>query len=232
MRLRILTLPLLLVSVMPAAAQQPPQSPVNGSAVFDRACASCHQAGQTAVPPPDAIRALAPEAIVNSLTIGKMAVQGAGLTPAERSAVAQFLTGRTPAAAATASSTSNRCTAAAPALDPAGGTSWMGWGNDPTNSRFAAQGGLTAADLPRLKLKWAFWYDGATSARVQPAMAGGKLFAASDNAELHALDPKTGCTYWTFKAESGVRSALTVGSYTAAGRTGYDVFFGDQRANA
>jgi polyvinyl alcohol dehydrogenase (cytochrome) len=232
MRLRILTLPLLLVSVMPAAAQQPPQSPVNGSAVFDRACASCHQAGQTAVPPPDAIRALAPEAIVNSLTIGKMAVQGAGLTPAERSAVAQFLTGRAPAAAATTSSTSSRCAAAAPAVDPAGGPSWMGWGNDPANSRFAPQGGLTAADLPKLKLKWAFGYEGATSARVQPAMAGGKLFAASDNAELHALDPKTGCTYWTFKAESGVRSALTVGPYKAAGRTGYAVFFGDQRANA
>ena len=108
----------------------------------------------------------------------------------------------------------------------------MSWGNDASNSRFAPQGGVTAADLPRLKLKWAFGFEGITSARVQPAMAGGKLFVASDNAELNALDPKTGCAYWTFKAEFGVRSALAVGQYRSAGQVGYAVFFGDQRANA
>jgi polyvinyl alcohol dehydrogenase (cytochrome) len=231
MRYTIPTLALLLVTTPPAAAQQPAAQQSNGSAVFERACATCHQAGQTAVPPPDVLRALAPEAIVNSLTNGKMAVQGAALTAAERSAVAQFLTGRAPVAAA-ASVATNRCTAATPTADPAQGPAWMAWGNDATNSRFAPQGGLTAAQLPNLKLKWAFGYNGATSARVQPAMAGGKLFAASDNAELHALDPRTGCTYWTFKAESGVRSALTVGPYKTAGRSGYAVFFGDQRANA
>jgi polyvinyl alcohol dehydrogenase (cytochrome) len=63
-------------------------------------------------------------------------------------------------------------------------------------------------------------------------MAGGKLFAASDNSELHALDPKTGCAYWAFKAEVGVRSGITVGPYKSAGQTRYAVFFGDQKANA
>ena len=231
MRLRILTLPLLLIPAMPAAAQQPAAPQSNGAAVFERACANCHQPNQTTVPPPDALRALAPEAIVNSLTNGKMSVQGASLTAAERSAVAQFLTGRA-AAAAASGGIANRCAGAAPTLDPARTPGWMGWGNDAANSRFAAQGGLTAADLPRLKLKWAFGYDGATAARVQPAMAGGRLFVASDNAELHALDPKTGCTYWTFRAESGVRSGLTVGPYRDGGVAGYAVYFGDQRANA
>jgi polyvinyl alcohol dehydrogenase (cytochrome) len=108
----------------------------------------------------------------------------------------------------------------------------MAWGNDTSNSRFAPQGGLTATDVPKLKLKWAFGYAGITTARVQPAMAGGKLFVASDNAELNALDPKTGCVYWTFKAEFGVRSALTVGPYKNGAQTGYAVFFGDQKANA
>ena len=126
-----------------------------------------------------------------------MAVQGAALTAAERVAVAQFLTGRAPAAAST------RRAEPLHGRDADGrsgaGPRWMAWGNDATNSRYAPQGGLTAADLPRLKLKWAFAYDGATSARVQPALAGGKLFAASDNGELHALDPKTGCTYWTYQ---------------------------------
>jgi len=237
--LRSLTVAFLLAGAGTAAAQQPqpqPQrqsEPVAGDAVFARVCATCHQTGQTAVPPPEALRALSPEAIVNSLTIGKMTVQGAGLSAAERNAVAQFLTGRAPAAAAaSASRAANMCSAATPTADPMQGPRWMAWGNDATNGRYAAQGGLTAVDLPRLKLKWAFGYEGASSARVQPALAGGKLFAASDNAELHALDPKTGCTYWTFKADAGVRSALTVGPYRSGGATRYAVFFGDQRANA
>ena len=93
-----LALIVVIATAGPAAAQQPAAAQPNGSAVFDRACASCHQPGQTATPTPEALRAFAPEAIVNSLTNGKMSVQGAGLSPAERAAVAQFLTGRAPSA--------------------------------------------------------------------------------------------------------------------------------------
>ena len=118
MRLKSVLLALSL-AVPVAATAQPPQPPA-GDAVFARACASCHQAGQTAVPPPDALRAYTPEAIVNALTNGKMAVQGATLTTAERVAVAQFLTGRTFAASARRS---NQCTAATPTTDPLQGPS-------------------------------------------------------------------------------------------------------------
>ena len=79
-------------------------------------------------------------------------------------------------------------------------------------------GGLTAADLPKLKLKWAFGYAGVDAARAQPTIAGGRLFVASENGEVHALDPKTGCTYWTYKAQAGVRTALSVGPYKTAAR--------------
>ena len=216
------------VAQQPAAAGQP-----DGAATFKRACASCHEMAQTGVPSLDTLRSLAPEAIVTALTNGKMAVQGAGLTIAEHRAVAQFLTGRAPTVPTTSTAIVNQCKAATPTTDPGRGPSWMGWGGpDATNNRFVPKGGVTAADLPKLKLKWAFAYDGAASARVQPALAGGKLFVASDNGQLHALDPKTGCTYWTYRAESGVRSPLTVGAYKSAGRSGYAVLFGDQRATA
>jgi polyvinyl alcohol dehydrogenase (cytochrome) len=214
----------------PAAPAAPVQ--VDGAAVFTRACASCHQAGQAGVPTMDALRAFTPEAIVNALTNGKMSAQGATLSVAERASIAQFLTGRAPVAA---SSIANRCTTPTPTIESTrglAGMNWTSWGNDAANSRYAPANGLTAADLPRLKLKWAFGYDGATTARPQPAMAGGKVFVGSDNAEVHALDPRTGCAYWTFKAEVGVRSGLTVGPYRSGGQTKYAVFFGDQRANA
>jgi polyvinyl alcohol dehydrogenase (cytochrome) len=136
-----------------------------------------------------------------------------------------------PAATVANQTISNRCTAPTPTADPTRGPAWTSWGNDSANSRYAPQGGLTGADVPKLKLKWAYGFQGITTARVQPALAGGKLFVGSDNAELNALDPKTGCVYWTFKAEFGIRSALTVGPYRRAGQVGYAVFFGDQRAN-
>jgi polyvinyl alcohol dehydrogenase (cytochrome) len=43
---------------------------------------------------------------------------------------------------------------------------------------------------------------------------------ASENGEVHALDPKTGCTHWTYKALGGVRTGLTVGPYKTATASG------------
>src|SRR5439155_29564 len=43
----------------------------------------------------------------------------------------------------------------------------------------------------------------------------------------------TGCTYWTFRAQAGIRSAIAIGPYKpAAGGTRYAAYFGDGRANA
>src|SRR5918993_4821858 len=77
----------------PAPAAAPPAA-VNGQAVFDRACASCHVEGSSA-PAPAALRQFTPEAILNALVNGKMAVQGSSLSEAERRAVAEFVTAKT-----------------------------------------------------------------------------------------------------------------------------------------
>jgi polyvinyl alcohol dehydrogenase (cytochrome) len=211
-----------------ASAQQPP----DGAATFNRACANCHREGQNTAPTPTVLRQLTPEGIVNSLTNGRMQVQGASLSDAERRAIAQFLTGRVPAASSAPAAVVNKCTTSPAMSDAATTAGWNGWGNGVANTRFAANAGLTAADLPRLKLKWAFGYAGVNAARAQPTIAGGRLFVASENGEAHALDPKTGCTHWTFKAEAGIRTGLSVGPYKTASGTGQAVFFGDVKANA
>ena len=176
------------------------------------------------------LRQLTPEGILNALTQGRMQVQGSTLSEGERRAVAEYVAGRPLATATTA--VPNRCTTAPPMADASASPGWNGWGNGPANTRFAANGGLTAADLPRLKLKWAFGYAGVNAARAQPTIAGGRLFVASENGEAHALDPKTGCTYWTFRAQAGIRTGLTVGPYKNASGSGQAVYFGDVRANA
>jgi polyvinyl alcohol dehydrogenase (cytochrome) len=211
-----------------ASAQQPP----DGAATFTRACATCHREGVDTAPTPTVLRQLTPEGIVNSLTNGRMQVQGASLSDAERRAIAQFLTGRAPAASTSPAVVVNKCTTSPAMSDAATTPGWNGWGNGVANTRFATNAGLTAADLPRLKLKWAFGYAGVNAARAQPTIAGGRLFVASENGEAHALDPKTGCTHWTFKAEAGIRTGLSVGPYKTASGSGQAVFFGDVKANA
>src|SRR4030095_15759747 len=120
MRFIIVVLAIFLTVGLAGTAQQAqaPQAQANGNAVFDRSCASCHRAGEKEVPPPELLRTLTPEAIVNALTIGKMSAQGASLSVAERAAVAQFLTGRAPAVTAVANQPANRCTASTPTADP------------------------------------------------------------------------------------------------------------------
>ncbi len=107
---------------------------------------------------------------------------------------------------------------------------WNGWGPTVTNTRFQGEeaGGITADDLPSLKLAWAYGLPREQQARGQPAVIGGRLFVGSQAGALYALDAKTGCTHWQFFPEAGVRSATSVGPHRFAdGRDGYAVYFVD-----
>jgi len=117
-----------------------------------------------------------------------------------------------------------RC-ASTPSFDTSQGPRWAGWSPDITNTRFqpAAQAGLTAADVPKLALQWAFGFPSATSAFSHPTVAGRRVFVGSQNASVYALDTTSGCVIWTAKASAGVRTAITLGNNTA--------FFGDLRAS-
>ena len=163
----------------PGAFGAPPLPP--GQAAYDRACAGCHSDAESGAPTRNALRAMTPEAILNALVNGKMQRQGAEMTDADRRAVSEFLAGRA-LGGTTASSTASKCKASPAMSDASRGASWNGWGNGTSNARFARNGGVTAADLPRLKLKWAFGYANVNAARAQPALAGGLLFVASENA--------------------------------------------------
>src|SRR5207245_5156890 len=112
----------------------------------------------------------------------------------------------------------------------AGSAELNGWGVTITNTRFqpASAAGLTAADVPRLKLKWAFGYPGATTGGTQPVVVGGRLYVGNAEGDIFALDTKTGCIHWNFQADAGVRSAMVIGK-TADGRS--VAYFGDQSAN-
>ena len=117
--------------------------------------------------------------------------------------------------------------------DPASAGGWNGWGNGVANTRFQSRQRRAHRRRPpeaetEVGVRLSGRHLGARAADV----AGGRLFVASENGEVHALDPKTGCTHWTFKAQAGVRTALSVGPVQErASARGYAVYFGDSRAN-
>ena len=121
------------------------------------------------------------------------------------------------------------CPGAAP-FDPGAGASWNGWGGDPANTRFqdSKAGGIAASDVSKLKLKWTFGFPNAKSVYGQPSVVGGRVFVGVDTGSVYSLDARTGCVFWMFQADSGVRSAVTVE------RVGnrYAAYFGDGKANA
>ena len=86
------------------------------------------------------------------------------------------------------------------------GSEWNGWGVDGGNSRFQNRPGLTAADVPRLALKWAFGFPDGNSAYGQPSVVGGRVFVGADTGFVYALDAATGCVHWSFRANAGVRT--------------------------
>ncbi len=207
-----------------AAAQN--SSGPNGKALFEKNCAVCHRAGaENRTPLPEALAQLPQQGIVAALETGAMKQQGAGLTPAERVAIARFLS--KDAGVTQTAATANLC--------PAGGAltnieGWNGWGADLVNSRYqpAKAAGITAADVPHLKLAWAFGIPYTLTMFGQPTIAGGRLFFGSADGTVYSLNARTGCVYWTFKAPTTVRSPIVLG----AGKGGYVAYFGDGQANA
>ncbi len=91
-----------------------------------------------------------------------------------------------------------------------GSAQWNGWGRDLDNTRYQPEPAIRAADVPKLALKWAFGYPGSAVAG-QPTIVDGRVFVASATGGVYSLDAKTGCTYWTYDARTGVRTAVTIG---------------------
>jgi len=232
MRIALSLLSLVLLIASTAAAQTAP----DGAAVFEKACASCHAkpGPDSRAPTREVLRSVAPEAILTTLTVGNMFRQGSELTDAERRAVAGFLAGRPVGTAAPPSIVGKCTTSPAPLQASAIDAGWNGWGAGAANTRFQPQskGGLNATNVPKLKLKWAFGFPGVNSARSQPAVLGDRLFVASESGDVYALDAKRGCTHWTYHAQAGIRTAVSVGPYKTAGANGFAVYFADGSATA
>jgi polyvinyl alcohol dehydrogenase (cytochrome) len=103
---------------------------------------------------------------------------------------------------------SNPC--AAPAGPVAlGSAQWNGWGGL-ENTRYQPEPAIRATDVPKLALKWAYGYQGSVVSG-QPTIVDGRVFVTGATGRVYALDAKSGCTYWSYDAQAGVRTAVSIG---------------------
>jgi polyvinyl alcohol dehydrogenase (cytochrome) len=180
---------------------------VSGEAVYQQRCATCHESGSPRVPPRDELKKLSVARILRALDFGEMQNVASKLRQDEREAVASYLgvpggNGEPSAAAYCADRTVK--------LTGRGKTQWNGWSPALTNTRYQPgdAAGLVPGQILRLKLKWAYGFNGDIVAFAPPTVLNGHLFVGSASGLVQALNAESGCVQWVFQAIGPVRTAI------------------------
>jgi polyvinyl alcohol dehydrogenase (cytochrome) len=196
----------------------------DGAALYKERCASCHDAPQARTPSLAAIRQMTAEAVYGAMANGAMKSQAAGLSTQQLIALLVYIA---PASSASTTPAFEKSCTGNTSLKP-DAAAWGGWSPSVTNSRYqdTKAAGLAAADVPRLKLKWAFNLGTVTMARGQPAVAGGRVFIGTLAGDVYSIDASTGCIHWASKATAGIRSGVIFGDANGVPA----IFFGDRSA--
>lgn len=187
----------------PAFAQAttaPPDHP--GRAVYNRACASCHDnPGTTRAATLANMQAQTPARLREVLTTGVMAPMAAGLTPADVTNVIAFLTyGQATAPADW--TTALACPADKRNVDLTKAVVSNGFGVDgkQTRSLTAKQAGIKKSQMKDLQVAWAIGLPGQAGG-TGATVVGDTLFTSAGQ-KLLAMDAASGCVKWSYAANS------------------------------
>jgi polyvinyl alcohol dehydrogenase (cytochrome) len=205
----------------PATVATAAMPTASGAAIYERACATCHDGGAIQAPRRESLAALSSERILAAMTTGIMSAQASSLSSEEKETLAAYLSAPKTQAGAPASrcmSTPTKASAPGKVFD---------WGMRLENWRAVGkdQTSVSAENASDLKLAWVFAFPGSTRSRVQPTVAGDVLFTADQFGTVYALDAATGCTRWTVQSDKEIRSPLIVGTNTAGEPD--TLYFGD-----
>jgi polyvinyl alcohol dehydrogenase (cytochrome) len=209
----------------------------DGAALYQARCAKCHDAPTGRTPAVSAVRAMSSAAILRAMESGTMRTQAQGLSSPERIALASYLSGGSIKSESAPLPQSAYCGAlpvASASISDTRSPGWNGFGAGTANARFQSTeaAGLSPADVPKLRLKWAFNLGDVTFARGQPVVVGNRLFAGSQANKLYSLDAKSGCVYWVFDTAAPIRGGVIGGLVAGPSGNASAVFFGDAAANA
>jgi polyvinyl alcohol dehydrogenase (cytochrome) len=194
-----------------------------GEEVYAKRCASCHDQTNPRIPPRESLKKIPATRILKVLDFGVMMQVAYQMSRQDREAVAKFLGTES---AETILAPEAFCKDRTVAINDKSKFVWNGWSPKTDNARFepADVAGLSIDQVRKLKLKWAFGYEGDVNAFAQPAFFDGQLFVGSARGTVQALRADTGCIQWTFEAKGPVRSAMV--AVPNGGR--HALLFGDQ----
>ena len=198
----------------PGFAQDSAQRP-SGETVFNAHCKTCHEPAVERAPTRAELAFRAPADIVTALTTGVMAPMAKGLSRPEIEAVALYLA---PGQQLGSLGSDHMCAANGPIK--ASASDWPALGPDENSSRFQSNPGISAADVPNLKVKWAFSMPGGG----QPTVVGDWLFITNRGGKFYALDAKTGCVHWAVEDASSRTTPMVIRS--AISPSGWATFIG------
>lgn len=204
-----------------------------GGALYTQHCAACHDGNVVRAPQRYILEQGSPETILAAMIDGPMREVAKGLSEAEKTAVAEFITGRK-IDKRDVRFAGIACDAPRQDFDRSELPAFSHWGLEPAGSHFmpASIASLRKADLTKLTVDWAFAYPAANRARSQPAVGGGAIFVGSQSGLVYAFDLETGCTRWQFMASAEVRNGMTLSSWDADDPNADPLlYFGDLSGN-
>ena len=219
MKLSSLHCALLCLAFALCAAQSALAESASGEALFAQRCKSCHDPAVQRAPTRLELSFRARADIVAAVTTGVMKPMGAGLTLEDVNAIAAFLA---PGAQVGVAGNDAPCASAAPPIQMTS-SDWPVLGRDEAASRFQPQPNFSAADVPHLKLKWAFSMPGGG----QPIVIGDWLYMTNRGGKFYALDAKNGCVRWSIADGESRATAVVIRS--AAAPSGWMALIGASR---
>jgi mono/diheme cytochrome c family protein len=175
------TIAFVLLTVGSAWSQQMPPAKSEQEEVFEQNCNICHGNPATRAPTRQSLHAMSPNFIVEALTDGIMKAPGSALSPEQRVALAEFLTGKKVGAEAPMP---GRCDESKMPPLSVNGPSYNGWGANPENWRYQKDPGISAAQLGQLELKWAFGFPGVVAVFGQPTVVGGRVYVGTQSGQV------------------------------------------------
>jgi polyvinyl alcohol dehydrogenase (cytochrome) len=190
---------LAMLAAMPCAAA------VSGEAIYQKRCAACHDNGIERAPAREALKQLSVARILRTLDFGVMINVAYVLNREEREAVANYLgVQRTDVPVPPQAYCQDRTVNIGDLPSPV----WNGWGPDLSNARYTTTSGLKLNQVGKLKLKWAYAFEGDVTAFGAPTVLGHTLFVGSAGGAVQALSTDSGCVRWVYQASGPVRSAM------------------------
>ncbi|MEY3018555.1 MAG: hypothetical protein RL336_1690 [Pseudomonadota bacterium] len=177
-----------------------------GHWLYQRECAVCHDDPASKAPKRETLSLMSREAIMKTLTLGRMQAITTHLSKTEKGLITWFLAGEEPDDGAWLKA--HQCEAFIASNESIPASSNWGFGTE--NRRYTSTTTINVSNVEHLALAWTLALPRVASLRSQPVAWGNRLYVADQVGRVLMLDRHAGCIVASAKIDTAVRSALSL----------------------